>query len=82
MTCNHCGWSYYMSQCPVCKNNFYCGLCLNTINACYQCSQKNCNNCKKKGTLKTCAKCNNKYCGHCIKGDNCLSCILDMMKTV
>ena len=66
MTCNKCGFTYYMAMCQVCNQNYFCGYCDTIINSCVKCSQKSCNNCKTSKYLQNCFTCEILYCVNCV----------------
>ena len=87
MSCVHCGFTYFMTPCNVCKTNFYCHYCTSVIKSCYSCSQKQCNNCKITTELELvkCSNdnCNAKFCSKCVGehinnlgNTKCLDCVL------
>ena len=40
MSCNYCGFNYFMTLCSLCNQKYYCGYCLYLAGSCYICCQK------------------------------------------
>jgi hypothetical protein len=69
MTCDKCGFIYYMLKCKVCDNRYYCGYCDNVISSCVPCSQKLCKNCDTSQYFQKCEMCDLLYCVNCVYPD-------------